>query len=308
MLSQVLNYAARSSKARRAVEAAPLTRRVVDRFVAGASVPQAVAAARQISNAGMSVTIDVLGEDVRDLADARSIRDGYLALLDALHNDGLACGADLSLKLSALGQTLGRSGAALATDHAREICVGAAAVGSTVTLDMEDHTTTDSTLAIGTELRKDFPATGNVLQSNLKRTDSDIGFVAATGVRIRLVKGAYREPASEAHQRKADVDIAYTRHIDLLMTSPCYPMIATHDPAMVDQAAQSADREGRGKDDWETQMLFGIRADLQRQAVQDGRRMRVYLPYGTDWYGYFMRRLAERPANVGFFLRALAHH
>ena len=307
MLSAVLNRAARSSRARRTVEAVPLTRSVVNRFVAGESVPQAVAAAREIRGAGMALTIDVLGEHVTSIDGARRTRDGYLALLDALHRDGLAAGADVSVKLSALGQTLGRLGAQTATEHARAICAGAAAVDSTVTLDMEDHTTTDLTLAIGAELRREFPATGNVLQSNLKRTDADVELVAGTGVRIRLVKGAYREPASQAYQRKAEVDVAYARHIEQLMNSACYPMIATHDPTMLAQATQSARRHGRTAADWECQMLFGVRSDLQRQVVQDGRQMRIYLPYGTDWYGYFMRRLAERPANVGFFLRALAH-
>ena len=307
MLSAVLNRAARSSRARRTVEAVPLTRNVVNRFVAGESVPQAVAAAAQIQGAGMSVTIDVLGEDVTDIDGARRTRNAYLDLLDALDRGGLAAGADVSVKLSALGQTLGPLGEQTATEHARAICSGATAVGSTVTLDMEDHTTTDSTLAIGTELRKEFPATGNVLQSNLKRTDSDVAAAAAAGVRLRLVKGAYREPASQAYQRKAEVDVAYARHIEQLMSSACYPMIATHDPAMLAEAAQSAQRHARTASDWECQMLFGIRSDLQLQAVRDGRQMRIYLPYGTDWYGYFMRRLAERPANVAFFLRALAH-
>ena len=307
MLSAVLNRAARSSGARRTVEAVPLTRSVVNRFVAGESVPQAVAAAGEIRRAGMAVTIDVLGEHVTDTDGARRTRDAYLFLLDALHRDGLAVGADVSVKLSALGQNLGRLGPQTATEHARTICSGAAAVGSTVTLDMEDHTTTDSTLAIGTELRKEFPATGNVLQSNLLRTDSDVESAAGPGVRLRLVKGAYREPASLAYQRKAEVDVAYARHIEQLMNSDCYPMIATHDPTMLAQAAQSAQRHGRTASDWECQMLFGIRSDLQLEAVRDGRQMRIYLPYGTDWYGYFMRRLAERPANVAFFLRALAH-
>lgn len=305
-MSQTLNRAARSARARRAVESLPVTRNVVDRFVAGRTTADAVDASAALLAQGRLTTIDVLGEDVSDVEGARATRDGYLALLQGLAEAGCAAGADVSVKLSALGQALA-SGHDIATEHAREICVAAAAVGATVTLDMEDHTTTESTLAAGTELRADFPWVGNVVQTNLLRTPDDIAALAGSGARIRLVKGAYREPDSVALSRKADVDRAYERAIDALMTSSCYPMIATHDEAMLDRAAARAEEVGRGAGDWETQMLYGVRTDLQQRAVDTGLRMRVYLPFGTDWYGYFMRRLAERPANVAFFVRALAH-
>lgn len=201
MLSSTLNRASRSVRARRAVESVPVTRRVVDRFVAGESVPDAVEATRTLRASGRLVTIDVLGEDVHDLAGARATRDGYLTLLQALAEDGSAEGADVSLKLSALGQALPGSGAQVSVDHAREICAAARAVGCTVTLDMEDHTTVEATLLAGTTLREEFPATGNVLQSNLLRTPGDIAALAGSGARVRLVKGAYKEPASVAHQR-----------------------------------------------------------------------------------------------------------
>lgn len=306
MLSQTLNRAARSPRARRAVESLPLTRRVVDRFVAGETTADAVDASAALLARGREVTIDVLGEDVTDIAGARATRDGYLALLSGLSDAGCAVGADVSVKLSALGQAL-PSGEEVATGHAREICAAAAAVGATVTLDMEDHTTTDSTLAIGALLRVEHPWVGNVLQTNLLRTPADIADLAGSGARIRLVKGAYREPAAVALARKADVDRAYERAIDVLMDSTCHPMIATHDEAMLARAAERAAAAGRGPEDWETQMLYGVRVDLQQRTVDAGHRMRVYLPFGTDWYGYFMRRLAERPANVAFFVRALAH-
>ena len=306
MLSQTLNRAARSTRARRAVESIPLTRRVVDRFVPGETTEQAVEAARRMTASGRLVTIDVLGEDVHDPAGARAMREAYVALLAALAEAGCAPGADVSLKLSAMGQAL-PDGAAIATEHAAEICAAAAAVGCTVTLDMEDHTTVDSTLAIGAELRRTYPFVGNVLQTNLFRTPGDIAALDGTGARIRLVKGAYKEPDSVAHPRKAEVDRAYELAIDALMGSDCYPMIATHDPAMLERAVERARAAGRTDEQWEAQMLYGVSPELEQRMVDAGHRMRVYLPYGTDWYGYFMRRLAERPANVAFFLRALAH-
>lgn len=306
MLSQTLNRASRSMRARRAVERIPVTRKVVDRFVAGEATPDAVAATRRLQASGRSVTLDVLGEDVRDLAGARATRDAYRALLTALADAGCAEGSDVSLKLSAMGQAL-PDGDAVATGHAAEICAAAAAVGCTVTLDMEDHTTTDSTLAIGAQLRASYPWVGNVLQTNLRRTPGDIESLDGTGARIRLVKGAYREPESVALLRKADVDRAYEQAIDALMASDCHPMIATHDEAMLDRAVRRADQAGRESDRWEAQMLFGVRPELEQRMLDAGHRMRVYVPFGSDWYGYFMRRLAERPANVAFFLRALAH-
>jgi proline dehydrogenase len=307
MLSTTLGRASRSDRARRAVEAFPVTRRVVRRFVAGETTPDAIRATQEIVRAGCAVTIDVLGEDVHDAEGARRTRDAYLALIGALAEQGLARGADVSLKLSALGQAVPHDGDRLAATLAHEICQAMDRAGGTVTLDMEDHTTTDSTLQIGAELRADFPTVGNVLQSNLRRTPGDIAQLAGSGARVRIVKGAYREPASVAHQRKTDVDAAYRGDIDALMQTGCRPMVATHDPVMLDHAVRAAERAGRAPGSWETQMLYGIRTDLQAAIAADGRVMRVYVPFGTDWYGYFMRRLAERPANVAFFLRALTH-
>ena len=172
---------------------------------------------------------------------------------------------------------------------------------------MENHSTVDSTLAIGDQLRRDFPTTGNVLQSNLRRTSGDVRDLAATSARVRLVKGAYREPASVAYQHKGDVDRAYRADLDRLIASTCYPMVGTHDPAMLNHARVAAASHGRHPDSWEIQMLFGVRTDLQASAVERNEQLRVYIPFGSDWYGYFMRRLAERPANVAFFLRALRH-
>ncbi|WP_040337172.1 proline dehydrogenase family protein [Candidatus Blastococcus massiliensis] len=306
MISALLDRASRSSRSRHLVETFPLTRRVVDRFVAGETSRDAVEVAAALAASGMRVSIDVLGEDVVDGGGARRTGQAYVDLLQLLDERGLASGADVSLKLSALGRALPQGGEAMAAEHAHGICEVAASVGSTVTLDMEDHTTVDSTLRIGEQLRATFPWVATVLQSNLRRTDGDIAAVADPPARVRLVKGAYREPGTVAHERKRDVDRAYARQIEALMASGCHPMIATHDPAMLEHARASAARHGRAPGDWEVQMLFGVRTDLQRQVRDRGDTMRVYVPFGTDWYGYLMRRLAERPANVVFFLRALA--
>lgn len=306
MLGPALLKASTSPRLRRMVEQSRLTRGVVDRFIAGSSADDSLAVVAELHRLGRTVTIDFLGEDITTLAAARAVRDEYLRLLDQLAAGNLAHGAEVSVKLTALGQAL-PDGDRVAFDHASEICSAASARGAMVTLDMEDHTRTDATLAIGTALRADFPLTGNVLQANLRRTPDDLAALAELPVRIRYVKGAYREPADLAHPRKSDVDAAYRAGIEMLMRSSCYPMIATHDPAMLALARRTAADAGRAAADWEAQLLYGIRTDLQDELVAEGHRVRVYLPYGTDWYGYFMRRLAERPANVAFLLRALAH-
>jgi proline dehydrogenase len=308
MLSALLNRASRSHAARRAVESLPPTRRVVDRFVAGEVAGQAVAVVSRLSAAGLSVTVDVLGEDVGDSAGAERTAAGYRELLDALAAAGVSEGADVSLKLTAVGQALPGDGPAVATRLARQVCGQAAGAGVTVSLDMEDHRTVDSTLAIAGELRQEFPRVASVLQANLRRTQADIAALAGTKTRIRLVKGAYKEPAAVAFQRKSEVDSSYAAGIRALMESSCYPQIATHDPAMISLAVETAAAAGRGPGDWELQMLYGIRGDLQRELRAAGHQVRVYVPYGRDWYAYFMRRLAERPANVAFFARALVQH
>jgi proline dehydrogenase len=307
MLSYTLNRAARSGRARRVVERIPVTRRVVERFVAGETVSEAVNTTASLRAGGRLVTLDVLGEDVVDRAGAEATVAAYVDLLLLLAETGCADGNDVSVKLTALGQSLPGLGQTWALDHARTVCEAAARVGCTVTLDMEDHTTVDSTLAIGDALRRDFPKTGVVLQSNLRRTAGDLRDLVDGAVRVRLVKGAYREPVSVAFQRKREVDEAYLADLRVLFSSACYPMVATHDPNMVSVARSMAAANNLPSDAWETQMLFGIRADLQESVVRIGEQLRVYVPFGSDWYGYFMRRLAERPANVAFFLRALRH-
>lgn len=320
LLSTALLKTSRSPRIRRMVIGFPVTRRVVDRFVAGEGIDDAIRAVRALRDQGLYVTLDHLGEDTQDAAQAAANRDIYVKVLGVLAREGLAEAAEVSLKLSALGQALrgpdadsaaGRAaggfdaGERIALENARAVCEAAQAAGTTVTLDMEDHTTVDSTLRVLHELRRDFPWVGAVLQSMLLRTEQDCRDLARPGSRVRLVKGAYAEPASVAHAAKADVDAAYERCLTILLSGGAYTMVGSHDSAMIDAASRAAQAAGRQSDEYEYQMLYGVRSAMQRDIAAAGHRMRVYVPFGTDWYGYFMRRLAERPANVAFFLRAL---
>ncbi|GLZ05498.1 proline dehydrogenase [Actinomadura sp. NBRC 104412] len=299
MISPLL-LAARSERVRRLVTGRPVTRRVVDRFVAGETVESAVRATRALTGAGLAVTLDHLGEDVRDPGQAEATRDAYLRLCAELERAGLSQGAEASVKLSALGL---RVEDRLALDNARRICEGAERAGMAVTVDMEDHTTVDSTLDIVRELRTGFPGVGVAVQAMLRRSEGDLRDLA--GTRVRLVKGAYAEPASVAYPTKAEVDRAYVRGLRLLLREPGgYPMVASHDPRMIELALWMARDAGREPGTYEFQMLYGIRGAEQKRLAGLGERMRVYVPYGSDWYGYFMRRLAERPANLAFFLRS----
>ncbi|GAA1708339.1 proline dehydrogenase family protein [Nonomuraea sp. AD125B] len=302
MLGQLLLAASRSGLVRRSVSGFPLTNKVVERFVAGESVEEARVAVERLRDANLAVTIDHLGEETLDAGAAKATAGAYITLLEALRPLGLGTRGEVSVKLSAVGQRLDD---AMALEHAREICAAAALNGSTVTLDMEDHTTVDSTLGILRKLREDYPETGVAIQAYLFRSEADCRELSAEGSRVRLVKGAYREPASVAHQGKAEVDKAYVRCLRILMAGKGYPMVATHDDRLIAITELLADRFGRSIGDHEFQMLYGIRTDRQESLAGAGHTVRVYVPYGDDWYGYFMRRLAERPANVAFFLRAL---
>lgn len=284
---------------------APITRNVVTRFVAGETEPDAVRAAGELAGEGLLSTIDHLGEDTLDLAQATATRDAYLRLLQGLDEAGLAAAAEVSVKLSAVGQMLPGDGEKIAADNARQICEAAHRIGTTVTLDMEDHTTTDSTLGILRELRQDYPGTGAVLQAYLYRTEQDCRDLAHEGSRIRLCKGAYKEPESVAFQSKEDVDKSYVRCMRILFDSPCYPMIASHDPRLIEIAGALATRADRAKGTYEHQMLYGVRPEEQRRLAKAGERMRVYIPYGEDWYGYMVRRMAEKPANLALFVKSM---
>ncbi len=287
------------------VTSLPVTSGIVSRFVAGERVDDAVEATQQLASEGLLVTLDHLGEDTFDRAQADATVAAYLELLSKLDKSSLAGAAEVSVKLSAVGQALAGDGEAIALDNVRTIAKAAADAGTTVTVDMEDHTTTDSTLTILGDLRQDFPAAGAVVQSYLHRTESDCRELAYAGSRVRLCKGAYKEPESVAFQDRREVDRSYVRCLRILMEGQGYPMVATHDPKLIEIAAALAANNRRDKNSYEYQMLFGIRPDEQHRLAAQGEQVRVYVPYGVEWYGYLMRRLAERPANLAFFARSV---
>ncbi|QCB50085.1 proline dehydrogenase [Rhodococcus sp. PAMC28707] len=303
-LRPALLAAARSARLEAMVSRFPLTRTLVDRFVAGESESDAMAAVRSLLASGRKVSVDYLGEDTTDVATAKATVDAYLSLLQSCsalrteQHDAL----EVSVKLSALGQGIARS---LALDGARTICSAAARAGMWVTVDAEDHTTTDARLSVVRELRQEFSDVGTVLQAYLMRTADDCREFSGPHSRIRLCKGAYNEPLAVAYGSPGDVADSYVRCLRILMDGDGYPMVASHDPEMIHAAARCAESSGRTEVDYEYQMLFGIREAEQLRLAAEGKNLRVYVPYGNQWYGYFMRRLAERPANLMFFLRSL---
>ncbi|WP_346777516.1 proline dehydrogenase family protein [Rhodococcus sp. HNM0563] len=312
-LRPVILTAAKSDAVRRVVTAAPPTRRIVDRFVAGNTRADAVTVAAHLLGSGRGVSVDHLGENTLDVGQARAIVEEYRDLLTDLgkleeltpETFGGAPAVEVSVKLTALGLSLGSDGSKIALDHAREICAAAQNVGAWVSIDAEDHTVTDDTLAIVRELRIDFPDVGAVVQAYLRRTEGDCRELSGPWSRVRLCKGAYDEPESVAYRDRAEVDASYLRCLQILMGGDGYPMVASHDPAVVTAVDPLAAVAGRGRGDFEHQMLFGIRDGEQVRLAGAGRRVRVYVPYGSQWYGYLMRRLAERPANLRFFLQSL---
>ncbi|GAB2871732.1 proline dehydrogenase family protein [Nocardioides pacificus] len=310
VLRQPLLLLARSGRVKRLVTTLPGSAEIVRGYVPGEQLDAAVEVAAQLVEDGLQVSLDYLGEDTEELAQAQATVDAYLQLLEQLALRGLARSAEVSLKLSAIGQALPRDvapegGHRVALENARTICRAARNAGTTITVDMEDHRTTDSTLAILRDLRKDFPETGAVLQAYLRRTESDCRDLAYEGSRVRLCKGAYNEPEQVAFQDSLEVDRSFVRCLKVLMAGQGYPMVATHDPRLLRIAGALASRSGRAQGSYEFQMLYGIRPEEQRRLVETGETVRVYVPYGQEWYGYLMRRLAERPRNLAFFLRSL---
>jgi proline dehydrogenase len=274
------------------------TRRMARRFVAGETLDEAVAAARACNDAGMLVSLDYLGENVATITDAQHSRDAYLEIFERISEEKLH--ANVSGKLTQLG-----------LDINLEFCEGLAlsiaerAVGfdNFLRIDMEGSAYTQRTIDLVKRVRARNPAVGTVIQSYLYRSEKDVSDLLAYGCRIRLCKGAYKEPEDVAYPRKADVDANYIRLMQQLLDSGFYHGIATHDPRMIAATIRYAASKQISKDDFEFQMLYGVRTDLQRRLVQDGYRLRIYIPYGKDWFPYFMRRLAERPANLGFLVR-----
>jgi proline dehydrogenase len=310
-LRPAIMAASRRQGLRRAAEGLPVTRRVVHRFVPGETIESALDSVAGLRYSGRFVSVDYLGEDVSNADDAAAAVRTYLDLIEKLGRcgDSVAGGIrplEVSVKLSALGQSLARDGDKIARENAWAICDAAQRAGVWVTVDAENHTTTDSTLGIVRDLRTDFGWLGTVLQAYLRRTLGDCEEFAASGARIRLCKGAYDEPASVAYRDPDEVSESYLACLRALMAGSGYPMVASHDPAIIGAVPGMVRESGRHSGEFEYQMLYGIRDDEQRRLAEAGDQVRVYVPFGTQWYGYFMRRLAERPANLTFFLRALA--
>ena len=313
MLRKALMAAAASERVRDVVTSAPGARGIVDRYVAGESSEDAVAVARVLRSAGLLVTLDYLGEDTTDAQRAAATADQYVLLLGKLAADGLTEGGavEVSVKPTAVGLLLGTEGQPgpnalgerVATEHLERIARAAGDAGTTVTIDAEDHRTTDAGLRIANSLRSRFPSVGTVLQAALRRTEADVRELAAPGTRVRLCKGAYAEPVSEAFESRHEVDKSFARCLRILMAGPGYPMIATHDPRLI--AITRSLGLARATGSFEYQMLHGVRPDEQRRLAESGAKVRVYVPYGGDWYPYLVRRLAERPTNLALFLRSL---
>jgi proline dehydrogenase len=300
MLRALLLELAKSPRLRRWITSNGTTRRLAQRFVPGEDLAPALEAARRLNRAGMAVSLDQLGENVLSREDAERARQAYTDALDRVAAENLD--ANVSLKLTHLGLDLGEE---FCAEQLRRVTRRASALRNFVRVDMEGSPYTDRTLRIVRQARAETDAVGTVIQAYLYRSEKDIQDLLSIGCRIRLVKGAYKESSEVAFPRKKDVDANYVQLMRLLLPSGIYNALATHDPNMIDAAIRFAAERGIPKDTFEFQMLYGIRADLQSRLVREGYRVRVYIPYGQDWFPYFMRRLAERPANLLFFARNL---
>ena len=304
MLRRALRAASASPRLRELIMAAPQTRAIVDSYVAGETAEDAVRVARALRGAGLLVTLDYLGEDTKDPDQAAAVTDEYVQLLGKLGAEGLTHGgaAEVSVKPTAVGLFLGTG---IAAGNIARICAAAEQAGTTVTLDAEEHEAIEPTLRIAAELRADHRHLGNVVQACLRRSEADCRALAAGGLRVRLCKGAYSEPESVAFTARREVDLSYVRCLRVLMNGPGYPMVATHDPRLIEVTGSLGVLTARAAGSFEYQMLYGIRPAEQRRLANTGAQVRVYVPYGGDWYAYLVRRLAERPRNLAFFLRSL---
>ncbi len=279
----------------------PVTRGLVRRFVAGQDLPAALKALERLRSAGLGTTVDVLGESVASEAAATASADRYLEVLDALAERGLD--GNVSVKLTQMGLDIDAS---FCRRNVTRIVQRAAGLGAFVRIDMEDHTRTEATLGIARDLNAQHGNVGVVIQSYLRRSAADVESLIAEQIRVRLCKGAYNEPESVAFATKAASDENYVRLMERLLMAGAYPGLATHDERIIGRAREFVAREGIGDDRFEFQMLYGVRRDLQTALAGAGHTMRIYVPFGAEWYPYFMRRLAERPANVLFLLKTLA--
>ena len=271
------------------------------RFIAGESAAEAIEAAKAIQAKGMLLTLDQLGESITTLAEAEAATKVYLALVEAIRAAGID--RNISVKPTQLGLDIDQ---AICVDNITRILELARQHDFFLRIDMENTPYIQKTLDMFTSVwTSGYRNTGVVLQSAVFRSEDDARAVSKMGARVRLVKGAYKEPAAVAHQAKADVDAAFVRIMKVLLAEGTYPAIATHDPKMIDATKAFAAEQGIPKEAYEFQMLYGIRRDLQAQLVADGYRMRIYVPFGKQWFPYFMRRLGERPANVGFVVKGI---
>ena len=297
MLRNTLLYLSNQPRVFRFVRNNRLAKHFASRFVAGETVDEALAATRELNAQGITASLDLLGESVYNERDARQARDAYLTLLDRIQQAKLQ--ANVSVKLTAMGLDIDHE---LCVAIMQDILARAQQYESFVRIDMESSAYTDITLKLFEDrLYPCYKANvGVVLQSCLYRAFDDIQHANGLGARVRICKGAYKEAASVAYPEKQDVDANYVKCMHELMLRGNYPGIATHDPAMINEAKRFAAEQGIAKDRFEFQMLYGIRRDLQEALVREGYRMRCYVPFGTQWYPYLMRRLAERPANVAF--------
>jgi proline dehydrogenase len=300
MLRTILLQLAKSSRLRRWITSNTTTRRMAARFVPGEELALAIEAARSSNRAGMTVSLDHLGENVGSREDAERARLAYTDALERIAAEGVD--ANVSLKLTHLGLDIGDE---FCAGQLRAVVRRAAELANFVRVDMEGSAYTDRTLRLVRQARAESNSVGTVIQAYLYRSEEDVRALLDIGCRIRLVKGAYKEPSAIAFQRKKDVDANFIKLMKILLPSGVYNALATHDPRMIEAAIRFAAEQNITKDKFEFQMLYGIRTDLQQQLVKQGYRVRVYIPFGKDWFPYFMRRLAERPANLAFFARNL---
>jgi proline dehydrogenase len=293
-------FLSRQKQLRSWMETSPLARSLATRFVAGETLDDAIAVARKLNQEGITVTLDHLGESVASLDEAAAARDVYLRTLEAIHGKGIQ--GNVSLKLTQFGLDLSYDECLANVDR---LVRRAAELENFVRVDMESSEYTDRTLTLVCDLFARYRAVGVVIQAYLFRSHTDIEKLNASGIRVRLCKGAYLEPPAVAFPEKGDVDRNFLQLTELLLEKGIYPAIATHDEAMIERVKRFVSSHRIAYDSFEFQMLYGIRRDLQRKLVAEGFRLRVYVPFGRAWYPYYMRRLAERPANVFFILRNL---
>jgi proline dehydrogenase len=308
LLRSFFLWLSRSHWLRQLTTRIPFAYRIASRFFAGETIDEALEAIRRLQDAGLRTSVDILGEDVEQEEEAHRARDAYLQLLDEIERSGLR--TDVSLKLTQFGLDLGVD---FCIANVAQVVTRAAELGIHVTIDMEDSSRTEPTLAVWRRLHEDHRNVGPVIQAYLYRSEEDLRSICEAGARVRLCKGAYTEPPNIAFPEKADVDANMVRLMKLALDQTLrapegekpFLGMATHDEKMIAATKAYAEEIGLARDAFEFQMLYGIRRDLHEQLAAEGYGMRVYVPYGMEWYPYYMRRLAERPANVGFVLRAL---